>query len=379
MARSRISEDQVVTAIYDTVLQPDSWQQCFQQMRDLVGADSMLATLQDPAAGEAQLLASNLDPRFLQHYASEWWTRDTWAMAGMAGPRGKAFLISDLVSDKEWLRSDIYNELVKPLADCRFCIGTILDVGEHRAVMGLHRTSTSPNFVRRELEILQRLSGHIGQSLRMAQQVGTRDDARALLEAAIDSLSFGLIVVDPDCRPLAMNRVAESCLGPGRGLLGGRAGEALRAENPRYTQLLHKLVREASNLSSAGAFRIERAQLPASRAPLIVQVAPLAGRRADTLGIRDRASLILLHVPTGAPLHAAVLQSLFGFTGAEARLAQAMAGGESLQEVAASTGLSINTVRTQLRSLLFKTDTDRQASLVRLLTQLSVRIDDIDG
>jgi hypothetical protein len=170
MARSKISEDRVIATIYDTILQPNSWQKCFEQMRELLGADSMLATLQDP--GEARLLASDLDPRFLQDYAEEWWTRDTWAIACMAKPRGKSFLVSDLVPDKDWLRSDIYNELVKPLADCRYCIGTILDIGEQRAVMGLHRTSRAPDFLRRDVDVLQRLSGHISQSLHMTQHVG---------------------------------------------------------------------------------------------------------------------------------------------------------------------------------------------------------------
>lgn len=377
MARSRSSEDRVISAIYDTVLQPSSWQQCFHQMRGLVGADSMLATLQDPARGQAELLASNLDPRFLQAYADEWWTRDTWAMAGMARTRGQSFLVTELVPDKEWLRSDIYNELVKPLADCRYCIGTILEIGDQRAVMGLHRASTAPDFSRTELDTLQRLSGHIGQSLRMAQQLNRRDDTKALLEAAIDSLSFGLIIVDAGCRPLAMNRLAESCLGPGRGLLGGKAGEPLRTENPRQTLLLQRLVREATSLSSAGALRIERVKGSASPAPLLVQVIPLAGRQAGILRVRERASMILLHMPApGAPLQRAVLQGLFGLTVAETRLAQALARGDGLQEVATSTGVSVNTVRTQLRSLLVKTNTDRQASLMRLLTQLSVRADD---
>lgn len=380
MARSRISEDQVVAAIYDTVLQPDSWQQCFHKMRDLLGADSMLATLQAPARGEAQLLASNLDPRFLQHYAEEWWMRDTWALAGMAGRRGQAFLVSDLVPDKEWLRSDIYNELVKPLADCRYCIGTILDVGAQRAVMGLHRTSTAPDFRRRDIDVLQRLSNHIGQSLRMAQKVASRDNSSALLGAAIDSLSFGLIVVDPECRPLVMNRRAEACLGPGGGLLGGRAGEALRAENPKQTLVLHRLVRDAARLAAAGALRIERTVAAGPRSgpstgPLLVQVAPLTGKQAGLLGARGQASLLLLHQSAGTPLQGTVLRSLFGLTVAEAKLAQRLAKGDSLQEVAAASDLSVNTLRTHLRGILLKTGTNRQASLIRLLTQLSVRID----
>lgn len=58
---------------------------------------------------------------------------------------------------------------------------------------------------------------------------------------------------------------------------------------------------------------------------------------------------------------------------AEARLAGELAQGARLEDVALEGSAKISTLRTQLRSILQKTDTDRQASLVRLLTPLSVR------
>lgn len=57
----------------------------------------------------------------------------------------------------------------------------------------------------------------------------------------------------------------------------------------------------------------------------------------------------------------------FRLTPAEARLAVHLASGASLIEAAEQFGVAHNTVRAQLRAIFDKTDTHRQADLVRLL------------
>jgi DNA-binding CsgD family transcriptional regulator len=68
---------------------------------------------------------------------------------------------------------------------------------------------------------------------------------------------------------------------------------------------------------------------------------------------------------------AEVLRSLFGLTSAEADLARKLMTGMRIEEIAAERGVQLTTVRTQLRALFSKTDTNRQAELVRLLTRLT--------
>lgn len=56
-----------------------------------------------------------------------------------------------------------------------------------------------------------------------------------------------------------------------------------------------------------------------------------------------------------------------GLTPAEARLARALCGEESLQDYARASGVARTTVKTQLRSIFAKTGTTRQSALVRLV------------
>lgn len=62
------------------------------------------------------------------------------------------------------------------------------------------------------------------------------------------------------------------------------------------------------------------------------------------------------------------LMSLFGLSAAEARLARALCHGETLEEFAGCQGVKLPTIKTQLRAVFAKTKTDRQVTLVSLIT-----------
>lgn len=71
-------------------------------------------------------------------------------------------------------------------------------------------------------------------------------------------------------------------------------------------------------------------------------------------------------VPSGGRLRA-----LFGLTGAEAKLAQRLASGDSVEEVAQELCIKMTTARTQLAAIFGKTATRRQAKLVAVLSRIA--------
>jgi DNA-binding CsgD family transcriptional regulator len=61
------------------------------------------------------------------------------------------------------------------------------------------------------------------------------------------------------------------------------------------------------------------------------------------------------------------LRALFHFTPTEARIAQALANGKSIAEIAATHRANLQTVRKQLKSIFAKTGTNRQAQCVAVI------------
>jgi len=104
-----------------------------------------------------------------------------------------------------------------------------------------------------------------------------------------------------------------------------------------------------------------RAPLP----DLLANVAPLAGER--------QAGFALVLIQDPLDLDTALerqVREAFGATPAEARLGAALARGLTRQEHAAAMGVKASTVKTQLGGLFLKTDTRREADLVRLLLSI---------
>jgi DNA-binding CsgD family transcriptional regulator len=62
-----------------------------------------------------------------------------------------------------------------------------------------------------------------------------------------------------------------------------------------------------------------------------------------------------------------VLQGLFDLTPAEARVARAFGEAQTMEVFAKTVGVSLETVRSQLKSVLAKTGLSRQQELVHLL------------
>jgi DNA-binding CsgD family transcriptional regulator len=87
----------------------------------------------------------------------------------------------------------------------------------------------------------------------------------------------------------------------------------------------------------------------------------------------DPHSLVILIDFDETPLpNPAALQRLFRLSPAEARLALCIFRGETPTEIAASSGVKLATVRTQLASIFYKTRTKRQSQLVALLARVAI-------
>ena len=106
---------------------------------------------------------------------------------------------------------------------------------------------------------------------------------------------------------------------------------------------------------------------PSGRRPFLLMVGPLLAAHPDS-SIDDAKAILFIADPEGGRITTTeVLETLYQLTHAEAELVRLMAEGYSLEEVAAERGVTMNTVRSQLKQVFAKTDTSRQGELVHLV------------
>lgn len=103
----------------------------------------------------------------------------------------------------------------------------------------------------------------------------------------------------------------------------------------------------------------------------VIQIVPLRRLALDIFG--NTAAMLVLSEPTTQLKDPSLLLSLFDLTPAELDVARGVAAGLTVAEIARSRNRSVATVRNQLRSVMDKTASTRQADLILLLGTLAVR------
>lgn len=106
-------------------------------------------------------------------------------------------------------------------------------------------------------------------------------------------------------------------------------------------------------------------------AQMVGHVIPICGESRDVF-VQSAGIFVLTPIVSQQLPSADLVQSLFDLTTAEARVARAIAKGDTVEEIAGAGQNAISTVRAQVRSILDKTGCDRQVEVANLLNGLVI-------
>jgi DNA-binding CsgD family transcriptional regulator len=220
------------------------------------------------------------------------------------------------------------------------------------------------------VKVMSGLVPHLQQALR------TQNELRALayrsteLAGALETVRHGMVIVGPGWWVINLNSAAERFLRAEDGLMMSSARIAATstpAEHKLQRALHAALTDDGSKTRGGRSFLCQR---PSGKRPYVVHVLPLRHAEIDETPSEARA-LVLIIDPHQEPEPAApLLRRLYGLTIAEADVAVRIARGADLKEISDELSVSITTVRKHLQHVYDKTDTHRQAELVRLLITL---------
>ena len=194
---------------------------------------------------------------------------------------------------------------------------------------------------------------------------------RSGLQSALDQVGLALIMLDRDGRTLGINDTARHLLMSGDGMVA--IGETLSCAMLEDAVRLHSVIGHTLlgpiEVARAPVLTIRRRR----RRPLVVAVLRVAADPGP-----GETAIVLQIIEPDRNHNSAITAActLFGFTGAEARLAQLLAGGASLAEAATALRIQMPTARTYLKQAFVKSGTNRQAALVQVLLSSLVRLRD---
>lgn len=270
-----------------------------------------------------------------------------------------------------------YREFLVPYGG-KFCSATkLLDDDEMFVVIAAHTRRGRPPLAPSQVTLLERFRTHLVQAIDVYRRLQRGSAESLIARTMLDALAQPVVLVDDTLYIHHTNRAASELLSSASSLF--ESNGALRC---RYPDDGERLVLALRRLGIAGRAAAETDDIEDhvllrfgadSQAAELLGIA--VGVRPDetmaVFGETNRAILLLHPVNGGAvSVDPLIISYAFGLTPAEAQVAASLAAGGSLSSIAAERGVSLETVRTQLKTIYAKVGVSRQAALVRAITLL---------
>jgi DNA-binding CsgD family transcriptional regulator/PAS domain-containing protein len=278
---------------------------------------------------------------------------------GMADDQG-------LLSEAALFDSRFYNEVMNPLTIAHGMAVVLRHDGPAQmTVLSINREGKEGYFKPKERDQARSLLPHLRTAYLLQQRLGWMETLARTFRASLDRLEEAVIILDRRGVIQFTNTAAERLAAQAVYLrcLDGRLSLPTHGQSNQ----LHAYVRSVTPACPQPlSMRIHDAHghwLASLKACPVDQMAEVQWGEPEA-GIMLFISEAQAHVVAN---HRAHWQGLWGFTPTEGDLAQHLVEGRSVSEAAEVSGVSINTTRTHLRSLLAKTGARRQSDLVRML------------
>jgi DNA-binding CsgD family transcriptional regulator len=191
--------------------------------------------------------------------------------------------------------------------------------------------------------------------------------AHVMCLAALETVPFPIIIVDGTTVPVFVHRRAQTALALADGIILTASG--LVADDRERTHALRRGIVDAVEGKRRTSLLLPRRS---NKPDFIVVISPLHLLSTLNGGI---AAVLLIDPEAGFELDEAALRNLYGLTRAEGRLVSVLVRGRTLEEAANELCVSLSTVKTHLQRVFLKTDTSRQAQLLRRLLVGHLQID----
>lgn len=215
---------------------------------------------------------------------------------------------------------------------------------------------TSSSMCRSLVSAIERQQGHA----QAPQSTPLLESATAVL----NRLPMGVILVTENSQVLFFNDKAKRYLDRADGLIldANRVCRAtIASENKELGELLTNTLSPGTSKTGEGDFAMSITRTN-SDTPLTIMVAPIG------TGVAGNGAVLFVSDPSEpVDLSIDTICRLYTLTPAEGRLTLGLANGHKLDDLADEWGVSMHTVRSQLRQVFRKTETSRQSELVKLI------------
>lgn len=312
---------------------------------------------------------------------------DVWLAAVVEkklGFEGNVILGEELIPREQWLASKAYNECFNRDRNmAQLMSSVVFEFGSPHSMpaccsffRGLHH----PDFGEEDRARMRLVLPHLSRSLGVMQRLRSAELTVATSLAALDRLPSGVLLMDGSGAVAFANSSAQRMLEDGDGL---RLRKLTNTSG--FGNLVAVNTAASKAISDAISTTLNRDPYATPHFSKCVTVPRTSGVASYTLqfsalgdhnefGTSRGGFAAIVFIADGAQeihIDPAILQSAYGLSAAEARVAVALLDCSSAKEVAEKLGTSHNTVRTQINQVYAKLGVNSRARFVKLLLGLA--------
>ncbi|MDB5761548.1 MAG: helix-turn-helix transcriptional regulator [Herminiimonas sp.] len=359
--------DDLLGNLYEAVMAPTGFQAFIEAFRENFRLKAVTMVIRHAETHEVKgLWLCGVTKEWLESYALDYAREDMLARHIMTSPIAHFYASNLDVPDPElFSKTRFYREWVVPQGVAYAAGAVVLQEGAWLTQLILQRAPHHAPFTREEMERLNQLVPHLQRAIQMRQRFAELQFDQNFLAGGLDVLAMPTLLFDEYSRVAHHNRSAAALLSAGSGLRMDNGH--LQTSDPALTRKLNLEIGNAIRASRGDASELDGVVLlpRTDHMPLMLMIAPL--RMANRSPAQGAALLFAFDPETTPAITADLVRRLFALSEAEAELSIALCCGKTLDDVAGERGTSINTVKSQLKSIFGKTGTKRQADLVSLL------------
>jgi DNA-binding CsgD family transcriptional regulator len=359
----------LIGGIYDAALDPERWPFALEDSARFVGGTASALFLKDSVhKAHNTLYTWGYDPDYMRSYIETFGQLDPFAIAQFFFKIEQPISLADIVPHEEFRKSRFYEEWVRPQHWIDAIAATLEKSATTYAAFSVIRHENDgivDSEVRRRMKLIV---PHVRRAVAVGKVIDMHKIEAAALADTLDGLAAAMFLVDANGRIVHANISGHGLLAEGTILRG--TGGKIAATNPQINQSMHEV------FTAAGGGNLEMGVKGVSAVlgeqageRWLAHILPLTSgtRRQAGVAYAAVAAVFVRKAALELPHPLETIAATFKLTPAEMRVLMMIVQLGGVPEVAPVLGVSEATVKTHLQRIFAKTDTSRQADLVKLV------------
>ena len=362
----------IVDLVYETVHKPTLWGAVAEKISEALGGDSLGLYASFPESKTPAVLGLGSMPHDVWDSFSGYYAAINPVMQAcerLFSPED-VWLSHLAITDQALERSECYNDFYRPNR-MHYFAGLRIELPNHIAAnFSCQRSKELGPFDCNEAEILLRLRPHLSRALQLHTQLNHLHSLSIAAQSALDAFDHAVLGLNGQARIVMANARFESILRQ-QSVLCVKNGRLVASDLPANLKLQKAINSVLNQTGDSCVEAVTSIALPQENndSPLHLTVTPY--HCGSFLG-RPTIRALLFLSPSMQPRasRTSVLRTLFALTPAEARIAEKIAAGLELKDIADQLGITFATARIHMKRILSKTGVNRQTQLVAFVLSL---------